>query len=78
MKSESKLDLPKIDENDGKKIEENKNNINNDNMTYFKKNIKALNNKLNDINNYFQTLFDNKDQDIAYIKKNIEEINLEF
>ena len=78
MKSESKLDLPKIDENDGKKIEENKNNINNDNMTYFKKNIKALNNKLNDINNYFQTLFDNKDQDIAYIKKNIEEINLEL
>ena len=79
MKLENKSDLQKIDENDKKKIEENKNNINNNNnMSYFKKNLKALNNKLNDINNYFQTLFDNKEQDISDLKKNIEEINLEL
>ena len=79
MKSEHKLESQTIEENSNKNAEDDtKNNINNDNISYFKEHIKAINNKLNDLNNYFQSLFDNKEQDIANIKKNIEEMNLEL
>ena len=78
MKSGNKLESQIIDENSNKAEGDTKNNFHNDNISYFKEHIKSVNNKLNDLNNYFQSLFDNKEQDIVNIKKNMEEMNLEL
>ena len=47
-----------------------------DNISDIKERIKALNNKMNDIDSYFKSLFNNSGHDINEIKKNIGEINL--
>ena len=46
-----------------------------DNNSNLKEGIKALNNKINDIDNYYKSLFDNANQDNIEIKKRIEELN---
>ena len=46
-----------------------------DNISDIKERIKALNNKVNDIDKFFRSLFDNSNQDIVEIKKNMEEMN---
>ena len=46
-----------------------------DNISDIKERIKALNNKVNDIDKFFRSLFDNSNQDIVEIKKKMEEMN---
>ena len=80
FKSGQKMEIPKEEENNNPKVEkENKeNNIHDDYVSFFKKNLKTMNKKLNDINNNFQSLLDIKEQEISKIKKNVEEINEEL
>ena len=46
-----------------------------DNISDIKERVKALNNKINDIDKYFKSLFDNSNQDIVEIKKKMEEMS---
>ena len=81
-KPEKELKITKLDsinknENISKGIEKNINENKNfgDNSSDLKERINALNNKVNDIEKYFNSLFDNSNQDMVELKKKIEEMN---
>ena len=91
MKPEKESKKPKLDSRNKKSTDNKDNNTNSknnlkiedtkkdddigDNISDVKERIKALNNKLNDIDNYYKSLFDNANQNNIEIKKRMDELN---
>lgn len=74
-KLESKNQQNKMQEEE-ENNEDINNNYNNNYSSDVKERIKAFNNKLNDIDNYYKSLFNKNDLDLAELKRKIDEINI--